>query len=346
MSEIAKRAQISYERKPKTLHSFFAIKFHEGDKDRAKVEAIEKALNKAGIEITLMARDVEKWGKAVIPEGKTLMKDYAFPAMLQCDCNIIEFSEKGVGLGMNGGFCYAAGKPIYVIAKTGSDISTTMANIASKIIFYDKPEDLVEPFKKIVNNFPRVILASKSAVRKQQMIDNSISFEVIVSNADETPNESKSFKNQLAEISMRKAQTVFERTKERGKRLIVAADQNVVFDGKMYGKPKSVDEARKLLYQMRGSEEIYYYTGNTILLCDGDEILQSVNITDIARVSVDNISDEKIENYIKDETCLTVCGGISLNSCLFVHLKEGRLSTAKGMTIEYAKEMIPSLYDC
>ena len=248
MSEVAQRAKISYERKLGTLHSFFALKFHEGDEDRAKVEAIESALNKAGVEITLMARDVEKWGGAYIPEDKALMRDYAFPAMMQCDCNIIEFSEKGVGLGMNGGFCYAIGKPIYVIAKTNSDISTTMANIATEIIFYDKPEDLVEPFTRIVKNFPRVILASKSAVRKQQLIDDSIPFEVIVSNADETPDESKSFKNQLAEISMRKAKTVFEATKDRGLRLIIAADQNIVFDNVMYGKPKSIDEACHLLY--------------------------------------------------------------------------------------------------
>lgn len=343
MSEIAQRAKISYERKSETLHSFLALKFHDGDEDRAKVEAIELALNKAGIEITLMARDVEKWGNAIIPEGKVLMKDYAFPAMLQCDCNIIEFSEKGVGLGMNGGFCYAVGKPIYVIAKTGSDISTTMANIATKIIFYDKPDDLVEPFKKIVNNFPRVILASKSAVRKQQMIDNSIPFEVIVSNADETPDTSKSFKNQLAEISMRKAQTVFEKTKKRGLRLIVAAAQNVVFNGKMYGKPKSIEQARDFLCQMRGTEEVYYYTGNAVLLCEGNKILQSINITDTARVSVDNLSNEEIENYLKDDTYLYYAGGIPINNCLFVHLKEGRLSTAKGMTIEYAKELMSSL---
>lgn len=343
MPEVAQRAKISYERKPKTLHSFFALKFHDGDEDRAKVEAIELALNKAGIEITLMARDVEKWGNANIPNGKTLMKDYAFPAMLQCDCNIIEFSEKGVGLGMNGGFCYAVGKPIYVIAKTNSDISTTMANIATEIIFYDTPEDLVEPFTRIVNNFPRVILASKSAVRKQQLIDNSIPFEVIVSNADETPDNSKSFKNQLAEISMRKAQTVFEKTKDRGLRLIIAGDQNIVFNGMMYGKPKSINEARNLLSCMRGSEEVYAYTGNAVILAENDKILQSVNITDVARLSVDNISDEDMENYLKDGNCLSICGGISITNCLFVHLKEGRLSTAKGMTLEYAKEMMSNL---
>jgi hypothetical protein len=153
MKEIAQPAIIPKNRKPGTLHSFFALKFHEGDEDRAKVEAIEKALNEAGITITLMARDVEKWGEAEIPEGKTLMTDYAFPAMQQCDCNIIEFSEKGVGLGINAGYCYAIKKPIFVIAKTGSDISTTISNLATKVIFYDQPSDLIEPFKEIVQNF-------------------------------------------------------------------------------------------------------------------------------------------------------------------------------------------------
>ena len=96
MSEKAQRVKIAYERKPNTLHSFYATKFHDGDEDRANVEAIEKALNKAGIEITLMARDVEKWGEAEIPAGKTLMTDYAFPAMEVCDCNIINFSIRNI----------------------------------------------------------------------------------------------------------------------------------------------------------------------------------------------------------------------------------------------------------
>ena len=96
-----------------------------------------------------MARDVEKWGEAEIPAGKKLMRDYAFPAMRECDCNIIEFSEKGVGLGMNAGFCYAVGTPVFVIAKTGSDISSTMADVAEEVVFYDEPEDLIEPFTRI-----------------------------------------------------------------------------------------------------------------------------------------------------------------------------------------------------
>ena len=343
MKQQAKNANISPLREPQTLHSFFALKFHDGDEDRAKVEAIEQALNQAGISITLMARDVEQWGKAEIPAGKTLMTDYAFPAMRQCDCNIIEFSEKGVGLGMNGGYCYAAGKPIYVIAKKGSDISTTMANVAKEVIFYDKPEDLIEPFRKIVKNFPRVILASKSALRKQQLIDADIPFEIIVSDADETADESKNFRNQVAEIAMRKAQAVFERTKDRGPRVILAADQNIAFEGKMYGKPKSIAAARKLIGSMRGSDQIFAVTGNAMLLADGDQILQSINLTDTARFSLDDISDEELDAYLKDKRCLTICGGISLVTTPFLHHKEGRRSTANGMTLEYATELINNL---
>ena len=113
MTETAQPAIIPQNRKPGTLHSFFALKFHEGNKDKAKIEA----------------------------------------AMQKCDCNIIEFSEKGVGLGINAGYCYAIGKPIFIIAKTGSDISTTISNLATKIIFYDQPKDLIKPFKEIVKDF-------------------------------------------------------------------------------------------------------------------------------------------------------------------------------------------------
>ena len=114
----------------------------------------------------------------------------------------------------------------------------------------------------------------------------------------------------------------------------------------MYGKPKTIAEARSLLSQMRGSEEVYAYTGNAVLLAEKDEILQSINVTDVARLSIDNISDEEMNNYLNNGTCLSFCGGVSITNALFVHLKEGRLSTAKGMTLEYAKEMMSNLIGC
>lgn len=132
--------------------AFMSLKFHDGEEDKKKIEDLTQALLKAGIKNVVMARDVEKYGKAVLPEGTKLMPDYAFPAMKKCDMLIVEFSEKGVGLGIGAGYAYAIGLPIYVIAKTGSDISLTMKNLAKEIIFFDNINELTEKFKELIPN--------------------------------------------------------------------------------------------------------------------------------------------------------------------------------------------------
>ncbi len=130
--------------------AFMSLKFHDGEEDKKKIDALTNALLEAEIQNVVMARDVEKYGEAVLPEGAKLMPDYAFPAMKECDMLIVEFSEKGVGLGIGAGYAYAIGLPIYVIAKTGSDISLTMQNLAKEVIFYDNESELTNKFRKIV----------------------------------------------------------------------------------------------------------------------------------------------------------------------------------------------------
>lgn len=132
--------------------AFMSLKFHDGEEDKKKIDDLTNALLKAGIQNVVMARDVEKYGKAILPEGAKLMPDYAFPAMKKCDMLIVEFSEKGVGLGIGAGYAYAIGLPIYVIAKTGSDISLTMKNLAKEVFFYDEPSELTEKFRRVVEN--------------------------------------------------------------------------------------------------------------------------------------------------------------------------------------------------
>ena len=293
---------------------------------------VKKALEKARIEAVLK-QDFDI-------ENKNILRDYNKHYLDRFDWVIIDANED---YKTYLGFCFAMDKPIYIIAREGDKIHEEISNKVDRIIFYEKPDDLVKPFLEINKNFPRIILASQSEVRKRQLIEESIPFEIIVSNADETPDESKNFRNQLADISMRKAMKVFDETLDRGLRLIIAADQNIVFEDVMYGKPKTLDEARLLIMKMMGSEEVYAYTGNAVLLAEGEDILQSINVTDVSRMSVDNITDDELEIYLSDGKCLTYCGGISISNSNFVHLKEGRMSTARGMTLEYAKELRKSL---
>ena len=137
------------------INAFMSLKFHDGEEDKIKIDKLTEALLKAGIKNTVMARDVEKYGEATLPKGQKLMIDYAFPAMKASDMIIIEFSEKGVGLGIGAGYCYANNVPIYVIAKTGSDISLTMENLATKVIFYNDYNDITKAFLKIAKQYKK-----------------------------------------------------------------------------------------------------------------------------------------------------------------------------------------------
>lgn len=322
--------------------AFMSLKFHEGEEDKRKVDEITAALKKADIDNVVMVRDVEKYGEVKLPKGANLMRDYAFPAMEKCDMLIVEFSEKGVGLGIGAGYAAKLGIPIYVIAKTGSDISSTMRDVSSKIIFYDKPSDLTEEFKKI-GKLPTIILASKSAIRKKMLVDSNLPFVVRVSNADETPDSSKCYEDQLAEISLRKAMKVFKETSDRGPRIIVSADQNIFFNGVMYGKPKNIAEARDVIKSMMGRDDVFAYTGNTVIYADHNLPRKVICETDIARMELAEVSDEELEEYLKTQNPLAKCAGINLTETPFLHLAEGKLSTASGMTIEYLHDMLSSL---
>ncbi|MEM7129012.1 MAG: hypothetical protein AAF702_21950 [Chloroflexota bacterium] len=83
---------------------------------------------------------MEEWGaKHFSPQE--LMKR-TFEIIDLCDICLIDLSEKGVGLGIEAGYAFAQGKPIYTIAKTGSDISTTLAGISTAVYHYQGMDDL------------------------------------------------------------------------------------------------------------------------------------------------------------------------------------------------------------
>lgn len=130
--------------------AFLALKFHDGGVDRQKVAALSAALKSAGIDTFVVVRDVEHYGETPLSKSAKLMPDYAFPAMKTCDLFVVDFSEKGVGLGIGTGYAYAIGLPVFVIAKTGSDISTTIHSLATEIIFYDDPAELTDTFRRVV----------------------------------------------------------------------------------------------------------------------------------------------------------------------------------------------------
>ena len=129
------------------MKAYLAIKFHGDCKNRETIEKISESLQNAGFNSVVMIRDYEKWGKVKFAPEE-LMK-HTFKLIDESELLVVEFSEKGVGLGIEAGYACAKNKPVIVIAKRDSDISTTLRGISKNVFFYDEPEELTEKFKNL-----------------------------------------------------------------------------------------------------------------------------------------------------------------------------------------------------
>lgn len=127
------------------MKAYLGIKFHEDNSNRLLIESISAALESCGYECICVTRDVEQWGaKHFSPE---VLMARTFEIIDSCDIAIIELSEKGVGLGIEAGYAFAQNKPLYTIAQTGSDISTTIDGISTEVFLYQGMDDLIHFFQ-------------------------------------------------------------------------------------------------------------------------------------------------------------------------------------------------------
>ena len=134
------------------IRAFLSLKFYDGDVSKKLVDDITEALAKVNIHTFAAVRDIEKYGTVNGLDMAHFMPKYAFPEMEACDIMIIEYSEAGAGLGMGADHAYCNGVPLYLIAKRGSKISTTVNSVAEKVIFYEEISDITEKFKKLIDN--------------------------------------------------------------------------------------------------------------------------------------------------------------------------------------------------
>lgn len=127
---------------------YFGIKYYEDFSNRKKIEEVLNILESRGYETYCVVRDMEEWGEHQY-QPELLMKE-TFEQIAKADLLLIEFSEKGTGLGIEAGYGYAKSKPIIVIAKEGSDISTTLKGISREIITYKIISEIEEKLHRII----------------------------------------------------------------------------------------------------------------------------------------------------------------------------------------------------
>ena len=143
----------------------------------------------------------------------------------------------------------------------------------------------------------KLILASKSGVRKQILDNYNIDCEVVVSNVDE--DEVKS--SLLAEgadpalISKNLAEIKSIKVSNRNpNQLVLGADSVISLNNEIINKPRSRDEALEILKKLNNSK--HYLISSVCISKNGSMIW---NYTDSSELKMKNLSNDELENYLK-----------------------------------------------
>ena len=149
----------------------------------------------------------------------------------------------------------------------------------------------------------KIILASKSKVRKEILDKNKIPNEVKPSNVDEEPVKKSLIKEKvkpeiisknLAELKANKVSLVQEN------QMVLGADSVIDLEGELISKPENREEALVILKKLNGKK--HYLISSVCISKNGSMIW---NYTDKASLTMKNFSEEDLKIYlskISDET--------------------------------------------
>ena len=144
----------------------------------------------------------------------------------------------------------------------------------------------------------RYILASASPRRKEILESVGLEFEIIVADADESSktHDPVELTKELAEL---KGRAVMDRLIQEGDydgdTVIISADTVVVCDGEILGKPKSRDDAERMLRMLSGrTHEVV----SGVALTYGARTVTDASVT---RVTFDAIDETFLNRYLNSK---------------------------------------------
>ena len=191
----------------------------------------------------------------------------------------------------------------------------------------------------------KIILASKSEVRKEILDKNNIKCVVEPSNVDEEPVKESLLKEQASSEIISKNLAELKANKvsmKKNDEIVLGADSVIDLEGELISKPESREEAMKILKKLNGKS--HFLISSVCISKNGSMIW---NYTDKAKLTMKNFTDDELKNYlskISDATlyAYNVYQIEGEGRSLFASI-EGDEDTIMGLPVKKIKEYISSL---
>ncbi len=133
---------------------YLAIKFHADHRNRELVDRISAVFERHGLMTTCVARDFEQWGQVTFDAHDLMQR--ALDAINHSAAVVVEFTEKGVGLGIEAGYAAALDIPVFVLLRPEAEVSTTLDGISTDVFRYADDDSLNSAVARITDTIDRV----------------------------------------------------------------------------------------------------------------------------------------------------------------------------------------------
>ncbi len=191
----------------------------------------------------------------------------------------------------------------------------------------------------------KIILASKSEVRKEILVKNNIKCIVEPSNVDEEPVKESLLKERASSEIISKNLAELKANKvsmKKNDEIVLGADSVIDLEGELISKPESREEAMEILRKLNGKS--HFLISSVCISKNGSMIW---NYTDKAKLTMKNFTDTELKNYlskISDKAlyAYNVYQIEGVGRTLFASI-EGDEDTIMGLPVKKIKEYISSL---
>jgi len=191
----------------------------------------------------------------------------------------------------------------------------------------------------------KIILASKSEIRRQILSKNGINFEVEPSNVDEEPVKQSLVKEGATPEIISKNLAELKANKVSLKRIdeiVLGADSVIDLEGKIISKPKNRSEALEILKKLNGK---HHFLISSVCLSKNGKMIW--HYSDKAKLTMKNFEMFELEDYLAKLTdkalyAYNVYQIEGAGKDLFLKI-EGNENTIMGLPVEKIKEYLKNL---
>ena len=142
----------------------------------------------------------------------------------------------------------------------------------------------------------KIILASKSKVRKDILDKNDIKCVVEPSNVDEDPVKESLLKEQASSEVISKNLAELKANKvslKKNDEIVLGADSVIDLEGELISKPESRKEAMEILRKLNGKTHLLISS-----VCISKNGSMIWNYTDKAKLTMKNFTEDELKNYL------------------------------------------------